>query len=271
MADASDEAPEPTPDLSELHRAKVVDHPDEFVRELTGITVPWQQAFGAIRPWFRGLSKLSHSLEPTLLRYRAAGLSLPEVSLNLIHQFRGMGAPFHVPADLLDRITVMQHHGMPTCLLDWTENALAGLFFAVRNVALPDDQDAVVWILEPLRLAEIQKYGRRIPFADSFLLGVGNLPLPFYPVHCSPRVTAQRGTFTLHPFTPQHSLARIALAEKAAGRLSPLQGIRIRGSQRRFIRGALADAFGLGEYTFFPDLDGLVREVRIREGLEGKG
>jgi hypothetical protein len=31
------------------------------------------------------------------------------------------------------------------------------------------------------------------------------------------------------------------------------------------------DAFGLGEYTFFPDLDGLAKELRIREGLEGKG
>jgi hypothetical protein len=271
MADVIDEAPEPNPDLSELLRAKVIDHPDEFIRELTGITAPWQKEFGNIRPWFRGLSRLSHSLEPTLLRYRAAGLRLLEVSLNLIHQFRGMGAPFDLPADLLDRITIMQHHGLPTCLLDWTENALAGLFFAVRNIALPDDQDAVVWILEPLRLAQVQQYGRRIPFADSAELGMGNLPLPFYPVHCSPRVASQRGTFTLHPFAPQHSLARIALAEKAAGRLPPLQGIRIRGSRRKFIRGALADAFGVGEYTLFPDLDGLARELRIREGLEGKG
>lgn len=271
MPDPIDEAPEPNPDLSELLRKQVIDHPDEFVRELTGITAPWQQEWGQIRPWFRGLSRLSHSLEPTLMRYRAAGFPLQAVFSNLIYQFRGMGAVFDLPLDLLDRITIMQHHGMPTCLLDWTENALAGLFFAVRNVALPNDQDAVVWILEPLRLAEIQRFERKIPFADSHLLGVGNLPLPFYPVHCSPRVTAQRGTFTLHPFTPQHSLARIALAEKAAGRLSPLQGLRIRGSQRKFIRGALADAFGLGEYTFFPDLDGLARELRIREGLEGKG
>jgi len=32
----------------------VIEHPDEFVRALTGITAPWVSAFGAIRPWFRG-------------------------------------------------------------------------------------------------------------------------------------------------------------------------------------------------------------------------
>ena len=33
----------------------------------------------------------------------------------------------------------------------------------------------------------------------------------------------------------------------------------------------MLNAFGSGEFTFFPDLDGLGRELRMREGLEGKG
>ena len=34
---------------------------------------------------------------------------------------------------------------------------------------------------------------------------------------------------------------------------------------------ALVTAFGLGEFTIFPDLDGLARDRRIREKIEGKG
>lgn len=33
----------------------------------------------------------------------------------------------------------------------------------------------------------------------------------------------------------------------------------------------MVTAFGLGEFTFFADLDGLARDLRIRENLEGKG
>jgi hypothetical protein len=89
--------------------------------------------------------------------------------------------------------------------------------------------------------------------------------------HIAARLTPQRSTFTLHPFRPQHALVKLALDEVAAGRLSPLRALRIRGQKREFIRGAMVDAFGSGEFTFFPDLDGLGRELRMREHLEGYG
>lgn len=274
MEDLSDEAPEDVPDLSPLLHRIVIDHPDEFVRELTGVTAPWVKKFGPIRPWFRGMPRLSFSLEPSLLRYRAKGLNLNVVANNLSRQFQNYGARLldeFPAANDLELLTVMQHHGIPTRLLDWTENAFAALYFAVRQFEhLNDPEDAIVWMLEPLQLAKI-KGCDGIPFSDPQLAGYGNLPLPFYPVHRSPRVTPQRGTFTVHPLAPQHALMKLALKEVRDGGLSPLVGIRIRGNRRAFIRGALVGAFGQGEFTFFPDLDGLARELRIREGLEGKG
>src|SRR6185369_318191 len=62
--------PADAPDASPLYRPAVIEHPDEFVRELTGITAPWVSAFGTVRPWFRGMPRISFSLEPSLLRYR---------------------------------------------------------------------------------------------------------------------------------------------------------------------------------------------------------
>ena len=51
------------------------------------------------------------------------------------------------PANNWDWYFVMQHYGAPTRLLDWTEGALHGLYFALRNNYGYDD--AAVWVLNP--------------------------------------------------------------------------------------------------------------------------
>jgi hypothetical protein len=46
----------------------------------------------------------------------------------------------------------MQHYLAPTRLLDWTENLLVALYFAVRDDALDGKADAAVWLLNARRL-----------------------------------------------------------------------------------------------------------------------
>jgi hypothetical protein len=269
------EEPEACPDIAELRWPTKIEHPDQFVRELSEITSLWFAAHGRIpvRPWFRGVTRISHSLEPSLLRYRPRSLRLAED--RMMNQFRLLGSRFldAQPENRLELFTIMQHHGMPTRLLDWSENAFAALYFAVREAeCFGDPEDAVVWVLDPLRLTEIQTGQKAIRFSEEKLLDLdAQQPLPFYPVHKSSRVTPQRSAFTVHPFSPQHALVKIAVQENQSGRLPPLFAIQIRADRRAVIRDAMINVFGSGEFAFFPDLDGLARELRMREGFEGDG
>src|SRR5690606_36926394 len=55
------------------------------------------------------------------------------------------------PRDDWEWLFLMQHYGVPTRLLDWTDSPLVALFFAVYNVDR-DDRDASLWVLLPAAL-----------------------------------------------------------------------------------------------------------------------
>lgn len=53
-------------------------------------------------------------------------------------------------------LTLMQHYGLPTRLLDWSRSPLVALYFAVSDDN-QEDKDGCVWILTPGKLNESQR------------------------------------------------------------------------------------------------------------------
>jgi hypothetical protein len=68
----------------------------------------------------------------------------------LFQEFKRLSIPYirNSPKNDWEWISIAQHHGLPTRLLDWSTNPLAALYFAIEKTK-PKDGDSVVWNLEP--------------------------------------------------------------------------------------------------------------------------
>ena len=118
----------------------------------------WPHGVGFPPIWYRGQSVGDWALAPKVLRGsfieaakgdgRPGGEHWPsEVrEQGILRDFHRMAASL-VPADTNRAALYMlaQHHGLPTRLLDWTTNALVGLFNAVSS-PIREDVDGAIFV-----------------------------------------------------------------------------------------------------------------------------
>ena len=234
--------------------------------------------------WFRGCKKSSYKLSPTLFRHKSINDvdRLLELENRLLTRFSQRALPFlpgGLPESNWERMFLMQHYGVPTRLLDWTENSFVALWFALSGPA-GANEDATIWALDPAEwnkgvFSHISFPGGILSTEDKLLDSykpqiqdaqrstMNNAPVALYGTHNSPRIVAQRGVFTVagKSLDPLDSFLRVD-----GGDTKCLNRIDIPGEHRMRVMKDLRSA-GFSESMIFPDLDGLARELSYTEGF----
>ncbi len=202
--------------------------------------------------WFRGHSRSTYKLLPSLARDPRA---LERESL-LSKRFKQNAYPFRQspPQSEWEWLFLMQHFGIPTRLLDWTESPLVALYFAVTDSdSSHDSSDANLWALLP---AKYNYEGPRLRPAvsvdipcfgvdkvlddyrpDQMILEAMSNKLPVAAIahRQNERIMAQLGVFTImhrdmtpiEEIAPQH-LAKLTIPANAKSQLrNELRALRV--------------------------------------------
>jgi hypothetical protein len=245
-----------------------------FVRKVCEIRTRWTNRHGEFfDPWFRGQTRASWPLRPSLY---VREMAEDEADIRMEFRRRALQLiPGHIPTDEWQWYFLMQHHGAPTRLLDWTDSALIALFFAVNSNAVGDtvvNADAAVWMLDPWKLNDVvladgRVYDTSWEKAAPYLPTLPEtdieprLPIAVDPPHFTNRVAVQRSHFTVFGSRKDG----LELAARVRPRI--LARIRIERAAIPEIRLDLTTC-GIRDTAVFPDLEGLSREL-VRFYYEG--
>jgi FRG domain len=160
---------------------------------------------------------------------------------------------------------LMQHYGLPTRLLDWSESPLIALYFAVKEAAY-QEKNGRIWCLQPYKLnllcdvngiALPQMQDAHFLCQEAFIKerNPSEKTLSVIGDHFDVRHLVQSAAFTIHGTT-------IALNEHQE-RSQFLLEFEVSGKMKRDLLDALK-VVGVRESYLFPDLDHLAHDL---EGL----
>jgi hypothetical protein len=241
--------------------------------------------------WYRGHSKAIGELTPGIFREEFTNefyLSLnPQPEFRIAEDFKRK-AP-SIERDLpkfnnhIEWLFIMQHHGVPTRLLDWSENILIACFFAVTS---NQNEDGELWTFLPWKLNENHGFyglptigNKQLQFlsheifhnkpenlAEQYGLSeTPKIPMALLPSLTHPRMTAQQSCFTIHPKPEKgYSIPEVMTDEKFLVRyIIPKELKKEIEMKIKYL--------GITYSRIFPDLDGLAKTLRQNERFIGWG
>lgn len=229
--------------------------------------------------WYRGLRKLNNKHIPTFHRDDCK-ITDEIYAMNLFKQ-NAYESLREIPKTEWDWMFLVRHYGLPSRLLDWTENPIIGLYFAVRprpNEKQATD-DGVLWCLLPIQLNRFSlgwpKDSETIPmftesksefsiraneailnYLPSLVRETVSKPMPPPAAGICPR-TNQRMQRQMSVFTIHH-LDKTPLEEVNGG--YHMWRYKIPMNSKSDILEELK-IMGITERTVFPDLDNVAAEV----------
>jgi hypothetical protein len=258
------------------------------------LTLIRQLSRGPEASWFRGHIDASWPLRPSIQREFSEFLQAPE---DFYEHERYYASDFQHAAsvilaqkpaldDFSGWLTLMQHYGLPTRLLDWSRSALFALYFTIVDGAYIDNRagetvpvDGAVWLLDPFALNKMAALEEKTYlYHMQHWTAKGVVQTAFrrnsksewerhrdsvvacYATEHDPRVANQQSVFTVH--SSLRSLEDIAGEWREAHPERPLlQKIIIPGECKEEIIRDLYTC-GITHRTVFPDLEHVALDIR---------
>ncbi|BBY13532.1 MULTISPECIES: FRG domain-containing protein [Mycobacterium avium complex (MAC)] len=250
---------------------------------------PKQPSSGLV--WFRGTKSEHYGLVPKLHREAHDAEAVRRREARLLARFAERSMPFWIPGyprDDWSLLFSMQHYGAPTRLLDWTENLFVAAYFASQPYTSSEEQEAAgdgrpaLWTLDPVAWngrvlehidadlgilttsdPEIKNWEPRSTAEDLAAARRNRQPIALYGIHNSPRIVAQRGTFTIAGSLTDsmEAIAHDRYPEE------PLLVKYVYTGDRSGLAAEL-HSVGIQRSMVFPDLESLSEEISIMEGWE---
>lgn len=235
------------------------------IKSLTDLVVGLRTDLGdyADPVWFRGHSMQDWKLVPGFHRLKKVASEN-----DLINKFRQNANLLleQSPKSDFDWLFVMQHYGVPTRLLDWTESPLVGLYFAVTE---HPRANGALWVLKPIELNKQTTAkpdeARYIPsFEDDSLKTystiaveksnlTGILPVAVIATRNNDRIQAQLGAFTISHST-KTPIEKIGDKKHVAKYTIPAAAkVKIQEDLR---------LLGFTKFQVFPELDSIGQNIR---------
>lgn len=231
--------------VQEYRRETILYESDPFIEYHKIINKYNKEEVGKII--YRGMSNEYWDLKPSVGRLNVSDTNLDRVEQEIFDQFKNESLPYldFMPRNDWELLALAQHHGLPTRLLDWTENPLVALYFAVEEES--SKENAVVYIYLDSNEGESDSLVSTLESPLEF--SSENDATRFIPAHLNKRIISQSGLFTVHS-SPSTALKSERIFK-----------IIIPEHHRSELKKTLFK-YGIHEASIYPGLDGLSRKIK---------